>query len=172
MVQKTTIDALAKQTKTKPRKQRKEATMNLVINWEVAKTSRTGRGPSQRSGVKLVNYMMKDGRRQACLTIYEDSMKRMRWAIGDRLLFAPGKLNGKDCVGIRRVPSGGKAISPASSAKGLSEKLSGKSVAGACRWATETFTKFGDAAAVDTDLIETDDGTLVLMVGQNGAKNG
>ena len=142
--------------------------MNLVINWEVAKNTRNGRGQSQKSGAKLVNYTMKDGRRQACLTIYEDTMRRMRWAIGDRLLFAPGKVNGRDCVGIRRVPFGGKAISPASSAKGLSEKLAGKSAAGACRWATETFAKFGDVAAVDADLIEAEDGTLVLMADQNG----
>lgn len=145
--------------------------MNLVINWDIAKNSRTGRGPSQNSGAKLVNYTMKDGRRQACLTIYEDTMKRMRWAIGDRLLFAPGKYNGKDCLGIRRVPTGGKAISPASSAKGLSEKLAGKSVAGACRWATDVFAGFKDASSVDGDLIETDDGTLILMLEQNETRS-
>ena len=143
--------------------------MNLVINWDIAKSSRTGRGPSQNSGAKLVNYTMKDGRRQACLTIYEDTMKRMRWAIGDRLLFAPGEYNGKKVVGIKRVPSGGKAISPASSAKGLSEKLAGKSVAGACRWATETFSGYADSARVNADLEEVD-GTLILPLEQAASK--
>ena len=139
--------------------------MNLVINWDIAKSSRTGRGPSQNSGAKLVNYTMKDGRRQACLTIYEDTMKRMRWAIGDRLLFAPGEYNGQKVVGIKRVPSGGKAISPASSAKGLSEKLAGQSVAGACRWATEVFAGYADSARVNSDLEEID-GALILPLEQ------
>jgi len=140
--------------------------MNLVIDWDVALKSQRGRSPSQKSGVKMVNYMMKDGRRQVCLTIYDDTMKRMRWAIGDRLLFAPGRYNGRDIAGIKRVPSGGKAISPASSAKGLSEKLAGKSVAGACRWATEAFSRFKDASQVDSDLIEVE-GTLILPLEQN-----
>ena len=140
--------------------------MNLVIDWDVALKSQRARGPSQKSGAKMVNYIMKDGRRQVCLTIYDDTMKRMRWAIGDRLLFAPGRYNGKDVIGIKRVPSGGKAISPASSAKGLSEKLAGKSVAGACRWATEQFACFKDAAGVDRDLMEID-GTLILPVERN-----
>jgi hypothetical protein len=135
--------------------------MDLIINWDVAKTARKGRGHSQTSGVKLVNYMMKDSRRQACLTIYEDTMKRMRWAIGDRLVFAPGVYNGAPCVGIKRVPAGGRAISPASSAKGLSEKLAGKSVSGACRWATEIFAVYEDAAQVNADLVEID-GALIL----------
>lgn len=137
--------------------------MNLVINWEIAKAGRSGRSVAQTSGAKLVNYTMKDGRRQACLTIYEDTMKRMRWAIGDRLIFAPGEYNGKPCIGIRRVPSGGKAISPASSAKGLSEKLAGKSVSGACRWATEVFAKYHDASEVNAALEEVD-GVLILPV--------
>ena len=144
--------------------------MNLVINWDIAKSSRTGRGPSQSSGAKLVNYTMKDGRRQACLTIYEDTMRRMRWAIGDRLLFAPGEYNGKNVVGIKRVPTGGKAISPASSAKGLSEKLAGQSVSGACRWATEVFAGYADSARVNADLEEVD-GALILPLEQNETRS-
>lgn len=135
--------------------------MTLVINWDIAKAASPGRGLSQNSGAKLVNYRMKDGRTQACLTIYTDTMKRMRWAIGDRLLFAPGQYNGKPCVGIKRVPSGGRAISPASSAKGFSEKLAGQSVSGACRWSTEAFAGFRDAGRLNADLEEVD-GALIL----------
>ena len=141
--------------------------MPLTINWDIAKAARPGRGSSQNSGAKLVNYLMKDGRRQACLTIYEDTMKRMRWAIGDRLLFAPGQYNGKPCVGIKRVPSGGRAISPASSAKGYSEKLAGQSVSGACRWATEVFAGYRVASHLNADLEEVD-GALILPLEHQG----
>jgi hypothetical protein len=144
--------------------------MTLIANWEMAMGGRNNRSPAQRSGVKLVNYMMKDGRRQACLTVYEDTMKRMRWGIGDRVIYVPGEYDGKPCIAMRRVPSGGKKISPASSAKGLSEKLEGKAVAGAIRWATEVFADYADTAKVDRDLIEVD-GALIMLVKRGASRN-
>lgn len=138
--------------------------MSIFIDWNAAISNRNGR--VQTSGAKLTNYTMKDGRTQACLTIYEDAMKRMRWAIGDRLMFAPGDYNGRPIVGIRRVQAGGRAISPASSSKGLSERLAGRSVAGACRWSTEVFALYSGSAP-NKDLIETDDGALIMFLEQN-----
>ena len=112
----------------------------LNVDWGIARPNRVFKGrPSQTTGAKLTVYRMKDGRDQACLTIYEDAMRRWRWVIGDRLEFAPAEYDGKPCVAVRRVPTGGYAISPASSEKGKAERVKGQSIAGNIRRACDLF---------------------------------
>ena len=72
----------------------------------------------------------------------------------------------KRCIAVRRVPSGGKAISPASSGMGVAVAMRGKVANGAIRWATEIFRDFGDVACVNADLADVD-GVLIIMAEQN-----
>lgn len=139
--------------------------MSLNVDWNSAQPGRGGRGrAAQHSGARMTVYRMKDGRNQACLTIYEDAMRKWRWVIGDRLEFAPATYAGEKCVAIRRVPNGGFAISPHSSEKGKLEAMKGQSLSGNIRRACDLFNDLDGASQPLGGLIDAD-GVMVLLKG-------
>ena len=139
--------------------------MKLEANWDSAvKAARGGRGRSGKTGVTVSTFSNDKNRQcRASLTICEKTMKRFRWHIGDQVLFVRAKLDGHDCIAVRRVPKHGFTLTPAQSKKGEADRLAGKAARATVRRSTGEFADIGSVHIGEHQIIETD-GVMALML--------
>jgi len=102
--------------------------MTNFKDFEWITPSRSGNGSkSSAAGARIVIYGIGGNRPQLLIVLYPDTMKLMRWVVGDRL--DVGIDNARGLVALRRVPVNGYALGAMSVGKADREKTIGTNVA-------------------------------------------
>jgi len=118
-------------------------------------------------GIILSNYVQNDKRRSSRVGVSfcVKTMRHFRWAIGDKIILGDCTFAGEYCIAIRRNPSLGFSLSPASTKKGENSKtLAGKVVRSKCQASgtsrmAETLPRQSRIAL--REIIECDDFVLI-----------
>lgn len=132
--------------------------------------TRSWAGRAAGVGVRITVSTESKGGPRLGVTIYADTMKKMRWVVGDRVLlgFDPEQ----ECIALRRVPSGGYAIGAQFTAKGDRLKAVGTAVNSVVKMgAPPDFVNFfhGKIDVATDDCVEVD-GMLLLSISNSGAE--
>lgn len=139
---------------------KQDTKINPSFNWIESKSG--GRGGRKGEGARVAIYKSGTYSNQLSVTLYEDTMKSIRWVAGDRVQVG-FDLNTK-CIALKRVPKNGYALTPTSVTGSKREKLIGKPATCVVKVsAPQDFEQvFNGPAEVSPDELIEIDGMLVL----------
>jgi hypothetical protein len=138
-----------------------ETNVKPSFNW--VKPSRGGGGyGGNAEGARIAIYAAGKHRPQLSIALYGDTMKSMRWVIGDRVEVGFGVAS--KCIAIRRVPSGGFALTALFTPKDRRENAMGKSLSAVVKLTApnELLRAFHGKTNVPPEGLAEVDGILVL----------
>lgn len=135
------------------------------LNFQWIVPTYTRRGPTGKKGIRLSISKAGQGREQLVIAIYEDVMRKMRWVIGDRV--EVGLDLDAGCLGLRRVPTGGYALSGKGGDKEKSQKLIGTPSKCVTRFTApeELIPVFQPSVVIPPENLTEEDGLLVVRFG-------
>jgi len=131
--------------------------MTHTNNFQWIAPSRSGnRGAGNVKGARIAVYGNGKNTPQLSIVLYGDTMKQMRWVVGDRVEVGIDNCSGM--LALRRVPQGGYALTALSIGKKDREKSLGTCVACVVKDLHECFSK---TSLAPNDCVDVD-GVLIL----------
>ncbi len=141
--------------------------MTTEINWVVPKRGCTRNSQAKSHLAFLVrNYKSaKSESKQGVITVYAATMKALRWQIGDRVMVGLSA-DGSD-IYLKRVPTGGYALSALGGDKGKSKH--GMHANASIKTNRVNFTR--EAEITPDDYMLTDEGVVMFTLPESTIRN-